>query len=403
MKELIPFSEAQATVLRHVTQLEAEEAALEDALGATLARDVESRDPIPPFDNSAMDGFALRAQDVPRPGVRLPIADEVPAGRGETITVTAGACVRIMTGAPLPRGADAVLPVEVARVEENGRSVSFAAAATSGENVRRAGEDIRRGARVLEAGCVVRPPEIAVLASVGCGTVPVTRAPGVSIVTTGDELIDPSEPLRPGMIRDSNGPTLAAQVATAGGRVLGRYRAGDDRASVRETLREAARADLLIVTGGVSVGEYDFVKDELEGLGMEMLFWRVRQRPGKPIAFGILDGIPVFALPGNPVSSAVCFEMYVRPALAAMLGRRTVVRPLLCAELGADIEKRAGLHYFARGIARWSDGRLVVEPTGPQGSHIASSLVAADGIVHLEETLDGAPAGTIVAFERLEW
>jgi molybdopterin molybdotransferase len=403
VKEFIPFEEARDIVLRHVTRLEAEDASLDEALGLTLARDVESRDDIPPFDNSAMDGFALRSEDVPKPGVRLPITGVIPAGRGERVTVAAGSCVRIMTGAPLPNGADAVLPIELASVDEDGRSVSFTGAAAPGENVRRAGEDIRRGARVLEAGGIIRPPEIAVLASVGYATVPVTRMPGVSIVTTGDELIDPSEPLRPGMIRDSNGPTLAAQVATAGGRVLGRYRAGDERASVRRTLREAARADLLIVTGGVSVGEYDFVRDELEALGMELLFWRVRQRPGKPIAFGILDDRPVFGLPGNPVSSAVCFEMYVRPALAAMLGRRTVLRPRLAAVLGAEIEKRPGLHYFARGRARWSDGRLVVEPTGPQGSHIASSLVAADGIVHLEETLDGAPAGSVVDFERLEW
>ncbi len=403
MKTFISFPEARDIVLDHLPGPREEHIALGMALGKTLSRPIVAAENIPPFDNSAMDGFAVRAQDVPAPGACLPIAGEISAGCSDIHLLTPGACVRIMTGAPLPEGANAVLPIEVAEPHPEENSVTFLKAAIPGNHVRSAGQDMPRGRTVLETGNVLGPADIAVLASLGQVQVPITRSPNVSIVTTGDELIEPSEPLRPGKIRNANGPALAAQIATAGGRLYGRFHARDTREAVRSALEAACGGDMLVISGGVSVGDYDFVKDVLEDMGLSMLFWRVRQRPGKPLVFGLLGDIPVFGLPGNPVSSAVCFEAYVRPALAGMLGREDVLPQLEPAVLGKDIPKKRGLHHFVPGRAWWVDRTLTVAPAGPQGSHIVSSLALADGLIHLPESLDGAPAGMSVSLERLPW
>ncbi len=371
------------------------------ALGKTLGRPIVAAENIPPFDNSAMDGFAVRAQDAPAPGVCLPLAGEISAGCSDTHPLAPGACVRIMTGAPLPEEANAVIPIEVAEVHPDKNSVTFLKAATPGNHVRPAGQDIMRGDTALEAGHVLAPADLAVLASLGQVQVPIARPPAVSIVTTGNELIEPSEPLRPGKIRNANGPALAAQIATAGGRIHGHFHARDTRADVRRALEAACEGNMLVISGGVSAGDYDFVKEVLEDMGLSMLFWRVRQRPGKPLVFGLLGDMPVFGLPGNPVSSAVCFEAYVRPALARMLGRQDALPRLEPAVLGKDIPKKRGLHHFVPGQAQWVDRTLTVAPAGPQGSHIVSSLARADGLIHLPESLDEAPAGMPVFFERL--
>lgn len=403
MKTFISFSEARDIVLDHLPGPREDVIALDGALGKTLGQPIVAAENIPPFDNSAMDGFAVRAQDVPAPGVCLPLAGEISAGCSDTHPLAPGTCVRIMTGAPLPEGANAVLPIEVAEVHPGKNSVTFLEAATPGNHVRTAGQDMPRGHTVLEAGNVLSPADMAVLASLGQVQVPITRAPAVSIVTTGNELIEPSEPLRPGKIRNANGPALAAQIATAGGQLYGQFHARDTREAVRSALEAACEGDMLVISGGVSVGDYDFVKDVLEDMGLSMLFWRVRQRPGKPLVFGLLGDMPVFGLPGNPVSSAVCFEAYVRPALASMLGRQDVLPRLEPAVLGKDIPKKRGLHHFVPGQARWVDRTLTVAPAGPQGSHIVSSLAQADGLIHLAESLDEAPAGMSVSFERLHW
>lgn len=400
MKTLISFPEARDIVLKRLPDPREDQTDLDKALGQTLIRPIVAKDAIPPFDNSAMDGFAVRAQDVPAAGVRLPLAGEIPAGCADAPALAAGACLRIMTGAPLPKGADAVLPVEVAEIHAANQTVTFLQAATPGKHVRPAGQDIRRGDTALEAGKTLAPADLAVLAALGYARVPVAQAPSVSVVTTGNELVAPSEPLRPGAIRNANAPMLAAQIATAGGRVHGHFHARDARTDVRRALEAAREADMIIVSGGVSVGAYDIVKEVLEEMGLAMLFWRVRQRPGKPLAFGLLEDKPVFGLPGNPVSSAVCFEAYVRPALARMLGRRQVLPRLEPAVLDKPIAKKEGLHQFVPGRA-WQTGSLcAVAAAGPQGSHIVSSLARADGLIHLAESLGEAPAGLSVPFER---
>ena len=218
---------------------------------------------------------------------------------------------------------------------------------------------------------------MAVLASLGQVQVPITRAPAVSIVTTGNELIEPSEPLRPGKIRNANGPALAAQIATAGGQLYGQFHARDTREAVRSALEAACEGDMLVISGGVSVGDYDFVKDVLEDMGLSMLFWRVRQRPGKPLVFGLLGDMPVFGLPGNPVSSAVCFEAYVRPALASMLGRQDVLPRLEPAVLGKDIPQKAGTASFRAGTGAM--GRPQVDRCACRAARIPYRLVAGAG------------------------
>ena len=402
MKTLVSFVEARNLVLSGISRVDDETVGLNETLHRTLAQPIFGQDDIPPFDNSAMDGYAVRAEDVPVPGTCLEVVGEIAAGCADPAIVTPGLCVRIMTGAPMPPGANAVLPVETVEVQ-SGSSVTFSRAAKPGDHVRRAGEDIPKGGRVLEAGQVLGPGEISVLASLGYGRVPVVRRPRVSIVTTGDELIDPSEALRPGKIRNANGVTLAAQVTSAGGRVNARLHAWDTRDHVRSTLEKASDANLLLVSGGVSVGDYDLVREALEHLGTRMVFQRVRQRPGKPFAFGMLGDLPVFGLPGNPVSSAICFEVYVRPTLAKMLKRREILPTLLPAVLESATPKKRGRHSFVRGCARWAEGTLVVEPEARQGSHVASSLVTANGLIHLEEDLGPALAGTTVPFEWFAW
>lgn len=403
MKTFISFPEARDIVLDHLPDPREDHIALDMALGKTLARPIVAAENIPPFDNSAMDGFAVRAQDAPAPGARLPLTGEISAGCSDIHPLAPGACVRIMTGAPLPEGANAVIPIEVAEPHPAENSVTFLKAAIPGNHIRPSGQDMSRGRTVLKAGIVLRPADIAVLASLGQVQVPIARPPDVSIVTTGNELIEPSESLRPGKIRNANGPALAAQIATAGGQLYGQFHARDTREDVRNALETACKGDMLVISGGVSVGAYDFVKEVLEDMGLSTLFWRVRQRPGKPLVFGLLGDIPVFGLPGNPVSSAICFEAYVRPALACMLGRQGVLPGLEPAVLGKDIPKKRGLHHFVPGRAEWVDHALTVAPAGPQGSHIVSSLARADGLIHLPESLDGAPAGMSVSFERLHW
>ncbi len=403
MKEFISVVEARSIILGQMTPMPAERVAWADAVGRTLAEAIRSRDDIPPFDNSAMDGYAVRSADLQSLPVSLPIIEDIPAGTFPQKTVEPGACSRIMTGAPFPEGADAVVPVEWTEAGEAGR-VQFNRAPEPGEHVRAAGQDVRNGERVFEPGQVITPPMVGMLTTLGYPTVEVAQRPRVAVISTGDELVDPSEALGPGKIRDSNGPALAAQVVSAGGEALPPIRASDTPESIRAIVEAALDADVLLFSGGVSVGSYDFVKQVLDEMGMELLFWKVRQRPGKPLAFGLLQGRRVFGLPGNPVSSAICFEQYVRPALAKMLGRRALLRPRYNARLDAPTPKKAGLHYFARGRASFDEaGCLRVRDTGPQASNLYSSMVKANCLFHLPEALEDPPAGTVVQVEWLEW
>lgn len=403
MEEFISVEKARSIVLQSVELQPAERIALAEARGRTLADAVRSRDSIPPFDNSAMDGYAVRAADVRDVPTTLRIIEEIPAGAVPQKELPAGTCAQIMTGAPVPPGADAVVPVEW--TERAGDiEVRVERSAEDGRYVRPSGQDVQSGERVFEAGQIVTPPVIGMLATLGVAKAVVRVPPRVAVIATGNELVPVDAELGPGQIRNANGPALAAQVRAAGAVPRSPLLARDDRADVRRVIEEALAADVLVFSGGVSVGEYDLVKQVLDAMGMEMYFWKVRQRPGKPLAFGTLQGTPVFGLPGNPVSSAMCFEQHVRPALAKMLGRRRVMRPRHPAVLDAPTPKPEGLHVFARGIAAFGgDGRLHVRDTGPQASNLYSSVVEANCIIHLPEDLTEPGPGTNVHIEWLDW
>ena len=406
MDTFIPFEEAHRIVVASARATPPETVALADALGRTLAADVASADDLPPFDTSAMDGFAVRAGDLGALPASLPVVATVHAGEVPG-TLAPGTAVAIMTGAPAPPGADAVVPVEWTSRPAPDR-VMVERAVEPGRNVRRAGEAMRAGDLALPGGAFVTPAGIGLLASIGAAGVAVRRRPRVAVVATGDELVEAGGPLGPGQIRNSNGPGLAAQVVRAGGAVVGPLVARDTAAAVSAALDAASGADVVVFAGGVSMGERDLVRAELERRGVAWAFWQVRQRPGKPLAFGTWGGRPVVGLPGNPVSAAVCFEVYVRPLVAAMLGRPVGLRsappatePAVLAE---PIPKAEGLHTFARVTARRdADGRLRLRPAGAQGSHVARSLADADGLAHLPAPWAEAPAGAEVAFERWAW
>lgn len=402
MQTFIPFQEARRIVLENIRRLDVETVQFRQALGRVLAEPVISREMIPPFDNSAMDGYAVRSSDVVDPDRELPLAGTIAAGSGRPPALAEGSCAAIMTGAPIPDGADAVIPVEKA-VRRDHR-VRFSVRANAGDNVRRAGANVKTGDCVVESGTRVTPPVIGMLATLGMTEVRVYRHPRVAVIATGDEIVDASQTPEPSQIRDSNGPTLAAQIALAGGTVDGPHRVGDDRRRLDDALAAAAAAaDVLVVSGGVSMGEYDYVREALESVGLEPIFWKVRQRPGKPLFFGLIGRLPVFGLPGNPVSASVCFEQYVRPALSGMQGLAEPTPYLEKAILDERIDAKGGLHHFIRGRLRYDDDRLHVAPTGPQGSHISVSLVKADCFIHVPEDVECAEKGSVVDVERLGW
>lgn len=403
MDTLISTDDARALILARATPTREVACPLADALGRTLSQPLTSRDAIPPFANSAMDGFAVRMADVAAVPVDLEVVAEVAAGEQGTEVVAAGTCARIMTGAPIPENAEAVVPVEWTEGAGTNR-VRILRAPSPGQYVRPRGQDVAAGETVVAAGLVVTPPVLGIAATLGWAEVPVRVPPRVAIISTGDELVDIGADLGPGQIRDSNGPALAAQASHAGADILAVRRAGDTKSAIREAVEQVLGADVLLFSGGVSVGDYDFVKEVLDAMGTQWAFWKVRQRPGKPLAFGQMDGRLVFGLPGNPVSSAMCFEQYVRPALAAMLGRTTVRPPRYRARLAETVTKASGLHHFVRGIAEPDEeGRLEVRTTGAQASNLYTSVVKANCIIHLPEALVDPAEGTAVEIEWLPW
>ncbi len=403
LRELITVHEAEkaiaeASLCTHVT-----ECAFDDAIGRILAGDVFAADHIPPFDNSAMDGYAVRFEDTLTEDVRLSVVADIPAGSWSTHTIGRGECARIMTGAPMPAGADTVVPVELT-TELDRHAVRIDRVPESRQHVRYRGEDIQPGAVVLKAGTRVTPPVIGMLATVGVSRIPVYERPKVAVIATGDELIDVTASLAPGKIRNSNGPALTAQAEILGADVRPPVVARDDHDDMDERLREAMNADVIVISGGVSVGEHDHVKDVIERAGFELVFWRVRQKPGKPLVFAKMEEKLLFGLPGNPVSASVCFERYVRPAILRKMGHRRPERSLEPAILKEPISKKPGLYYFTRGeVAYAPEGHLETWSTGPQGSNLYSSVVSADCLIHLSEQINDPPAGTRVFIERLGW
>jgi len=399
MPPRISFQTARSMLLDHVSPVGTASVDLMNARGRTVRESVVSAGHVPPFDNAAMDGYALRTADAPTVGAVLPVAFAT-AGGQSVPPLPEGACARITTGHPLPPGADAVVRKERTQPRPE-QHVRFDAVPSPGQNVRPAGEDIAAGDVVLEAGHVISPAAASLLASVGHTQLTVAVRPRVLLLITGSELVDATAPPGAGQIRDSNGPALALRVDAAGGRARVR-RAPDDTAALHDALASAPPADLILISGGMSVGDDDLVLHVLDQMGMELLFHGVKQRPGKPVAFGVLDDRPVLGLPGNPVAAAVCFEVYARPALAAMLGRSTVLPALDTAVLDAGYRAKAGYHYFTRGRA-WVDdaAQLRVRPTGPQGSGIASSMRDANCLIHLDEDVTDPAPGQHVSIQWL--
>ena len=399
MDTLVSFEHARAAVLASARATDPEAVPLAEAVGRTLAAPVVSDGPLPPFDTSAMDGYAVRLADLPAPGA-LPLAGAVHAGDGAPMALPPGRAVAVMTGAPLPAGTEAVVPVEW--TERDGAFVRFDRLPTPSLSIRRAGEALAAGVTVLEAGAVVTAGAVGLLASVGAARVSVRCRPVVAVVSTGDELVDASRQPRPGQIRDSNGPALAAQVEAAGGVAL-QFHAADTTADLARVLDAASAADVLVFAGGVSMGERDLVRPALDARGVAWSFWQVLQRPGKPLAFGLWDGRPVIGLPGNPVSAVVGFEVYVRPLLAARLGRVAGPPPETGA-LAESVAKRPGLTTFVRVAARRDEGgALALHPSGSQGSHVALSLLTSDGLAVLPADWPEAPAGARVTFHPWGW
>lgn len=401
---MIPVDEALNKILSHTSLLGAERVSLLDALGRIMAEEIYAARNIPPVDNSAMDGYALRAEDVrkasPEHPVQLRVIEDLPAGSLPTQTVGKGKTTRIMTGAPIPKGANAVVPVEMTKKEEG--FVLIFHTTGQGENIRKSGEDVKRGDRVLSKGDRVRPAEVGMLASVGRAVVSVYQIPLVAILCTGDELVDVDGDLDGAKIVSSNSYTLAAQVKECGAVPLQLGIAKDDKQDIEEKFHQGIRADVLISSAGVSVGDYDFVKDVMKRLGMEMIFWKVAMRPGQPLAFGTIGGKPVFGLPGNPVSSMISFEQFVRPLLLKMMGCRHIFRPVVEAILKEDIKKMAGRRYFIRGSLSLEKDEYVVTTTGEQGSGILRSMVKANGLIVIPEDREIVRAGEKVKVQLLD-
>ncbi len=416
---MISVEEALERILGYVSVLEPEEKPTLDALGQVLAEDVTSDMDIPPLDNTAMDGYAVRAADTlgatPENPTRLRVVGELAAGYLHEGEVAPGTAVRIMTGAPLPSGADAVVPFEdtnestshaFGRFSKAVDSVLICKAVRSGANVRRAGEDVARQSLVMRRGTTLRPAQIGLLASLGRATVRVIRRPVVAVLSTGDELTEVGQPLRPGAIYDSNSYSVAAMIVQNGGipRIVGIAR--DTVEDLTAKIRQGLDADILITSAGVSRGDYDVVKDVLAREG-EVDFWTVRMKPGKPLAFGAFASgerrVPHIGLPGNPVSSMLTFELFGRPALFKMMGKTRWQRPTVRAISEDRIANNDGRRVFARAVVSQRDGRYYASLTGPQGSGILTSMSLANALAVVPEDVPAVEPGDEVSVIMLDW
>ncbi|MDP1831180.1 MAG: molybdopterin molybdotransferase MoeA [Geothrix sp.] len=381
---MISPAEALALILDRVAPLAARGLALPEILGLAVAEDLRSAAQVPPFANSAMDGYAVRAADLTGATrahpVRLQVLGDLAAGGVPKGAVGSGEALRIMTGAPLPEGADAVVPVE--DTTRGGDWVELRKPTRRGIHIRLAGEDLQVGQLLVRAGQGLRPGDIGALAAAGLPTVNVHPRVRVAVLTTGDELVDVSEEPGPGRIRDANIHAVCAQVAACGAIPVPFPRVPDDRATLTRTLRMALEADVVLTTGGISVGDYDFMKDMLEALGAERVFWKVAQKPGGPLGFWMLGEKPIFGIPGNPVAAMLMVEEYVRPALRKQMGFAKLHRPVAEANLEGGWTGKAGdpRTTFLRVVARREAGGMHARLTGPQGSAILSSMLTANAL-----------------------
>ena len=411
---MITVEQALEKVLSCVEVLDREEKPILECLGQVLDEDVYSPLDVPPLDNAAMDGYAVQAESTrgatqSSPAV-LDVIGEVSAGAISQQEVGPGTAIRIMTGAPIPQGADSVVQFEdtdeALRPQRPISQIGILKEVKKGLNVRRAGEDISRGQLVLEKGTPLRPQEIGVLASIGKATAAVIRRPVVAILATGDELVEIDQPLPQGKIYNSNSFSLAAQVARYGGipKILGIAR--DQEEELEAKIRQALDSDLLLTSGGVSMGQYDLVKDVLAKQG-EISFWTVRMKPGKPLAFGLINGdrkrVPHLGLPGNPVSSMVTFELFARPAILKMMGQRNLSKTMIRAISESKIENTDGRRVFARAVVRREGDHYYARTRGPQGSGILTSMTQANGLAIVPEDVAAVEEGEIIQVLMLDW
>ena len=416
-QSMLSVEEAEERILEFFQVLEAEEKPLLDALGQVLDEDVVAPFDIPPLDNSAMDGYAVQASSVRGASneepVVLRVAGTVAAGQLPQFEVAPGTAVRIMTGAPIPEGADAVVPFEdtdeLAR-KAAGKPITEIAVkfeVHKGDDIRPSGQDVSRGDLVLGKGTVLRPAEIGVLASLGYGAVRVIRRPVVAILATGDELVEPGEPQLPGRTYNSNSYGLAAGVVRYGGipKMLGI--AGDTVESVSSKIREGLSSDVLITSAGVSKGDYDVVKDVLAQHG-KLELWSVRMRPAKPLAFGVLSApggkrVPHLGLPGNPASALVAFEQFGRSAIRKMMGKPRLAKPTIEAVLEEPVYNTDGRRVYARAVVTKREGTYYARLTGHQGSNLLTSMARANGLAICPEDLPKKEAGEVVQVQMLDW
>jgi len=415
-KVMISVEEAVEKILSFIETLEPEEKPILNCLGQVLAEDIYSRINIPPADNSAMDGYAVRAEDTRGVGkaspVVLPVVDEVAAGYVARKRLDSGTSIRIMTGAPLPEGADAVVPFEDTDEMEHRlplgelSRIGVLREVRPGANVRFRGEDIKEGARALEKGIELRPAEIGVLASLGYVSAPVIRRPVVSILATGDELVEVDQALTAGKIHNSNTYTVAAEVIRYGGIPMILGVGGDSVESLDEKIDQSLVSDMLITSGGVSLGNYDVVKDVLMKRG-EIALWTICMKPGKPSAFGMIDSdgrrLPHLGLPGNPVSTMIAFEQFARPAILKMMGKKAFAKPSVEAIIDDAVKNTDGRRIYTRVAVVRRKGKYHACLTGPQGSGILSSMVKANGLAIIPENTPGVKAGDRVRVQMLNW
>ena len=400
---MISFHDARNKILEGIKPLPPEKCPLTDLLSRILAQDVTASFDIPPRDNSAMDGFAVIAADVAgateQNPVVLQVIEDVPAGKVAVKSIKSGQAIRIMTGAQIPEGADAVVPVELTSKGIQNIEVRILNAVKQGANIRRQGEDVQAGQSLITKGTQLRPQEVGLIASLGLAEVLVARQPVVGIISSGNEIAAPGQPLKPGQIYDANRFSIGGQVKEAGAVVNDYGIVPDDLDAIKNILNKAAQeCDVIITSGGVSVGDYDLMKQALSELG-QMNFWQVKQKPGKPLAFGHINGKPVVGLPGNPVSSMVVCDQYVRPLLLKMQGATNIFRVQVTAYSDQEIKKQAGRTEFLRTKVSWQDGAYHAVLTGPQGSGILTSMVQADGLMILPEECDGVKQGDMVSVE----
>ncbi len=399
---MISVQEALRLCLDSVRSMPPESVPTHDALHRVLTEPVCAQIPFPPWDNSAMDGYALIAEDtetLPDEGdldacgtpskqgsdfIRLTITETIAAGTVGEQTVEPGHAARIMTGAPIPTGADAVVMRE--KTTESASYVDVHKRTVAGQNIRRAGENVSAGAQVLAPGTVLTPAALGLCAAAGRSSISVARQPRVSILSTGDEIVPPGEPLRPGQIHSSNTHALCGWVREAGGIPIDLGIVGDNLAAMRKALRNATKADLVISTGGVSVGDFDVVRQAMDDLGADMHFWKIKMKPGKPLAFGMIEGTPTFGLPGNPVSCQVGFLQFVRPWIRMALGDRKPFLPVTRALFEGSFRKKAGRAELARVQVRMTPDGITASLAGKQGSGNQMSMALANGLLLLSES-----------------